>query len=313
MPPHARIFVAAHRVCARPVSDILGRVKSSRFLILPALLGLAFLGAVHPAQQASSPAPAAAQQQANPPANPAVPGQAASANPSTEPSSQAPAPPPVHIGPVIVLDPEHGGADDGARGSNGLMEKDVVLRFAQTLGGELRAQGYRVVMTRTDDSDPSYDDRDAAANMYRDMIFISLHVSTTGTPGTVHAYYYSFWTPIAPAAAPTSGSASKMASNAAPPGWIPWQQAQRGYEDSSHQFADDLQGELAKSFTGSPAKSTGAEVRELRSVAGPAVAVEASSVSVSDPSVLNNMTLPLAAAIIRGIQVYHPRTTQGGS
>lgn len=313
-----RIFDAVHSVCTRLVSDILVPVKLSKFLFIPALLGLACVGVV---QQASGPVPATGQQQNNRPASASPAVQSGSENPPVPPPQQVPAPPPAHIGPVVILDPEHGGADDGARGSNGLMEKDVVLRFAQTLGGELKVQGYRVVMTRTDDSDPSYDDRDATANLYRDMIFISLHVSSTGTPGTVHTYYYSFWTPVPTSSTPTAGSAPQavapgiplLPAPTVPAGWIPWQQAQRGYTDMSHAFADTLQGELSKQFSGSPGKSTGAEVRELRSVTGPAVAVEVSSVAVSDPAILDNMTLPLAAAIVRGIQGYRPRTPQGGS
>lgn len=251
-------------------------------------------------QQAAPPAPPSGQQQKAP----ITPPPAANAPPNLPAQPSTPA----HLGPVVVLDPEHGGSDDGARGNNGLMEKDLVLRFALVLKGELEGLGYRVVMTRTDDSDPTYDDRDATANMYRNMIYISLHVSTTGTPGTVHSYYYSFWTPIVPAA----GAAGSAVATAPPPGWIPWVQAQRGYTEASQQLADDLQGELAKQFAGSPAKSTGAEVRELRSVAGPAAAVEVSSVLAPDPATLTNMAAPLAAAIMRGIEDFRPRTPQGG-
>jgi N-acetylmuramoyl-L-alanine amidase len=303
----------------RLVSAILDPVKIVSFLVFFVLLGVACLLAAQSDQQAN---PAPPQQETNPPTHPESQGQATPENPplpsapAAPEAPQAPPPPPVHIGPVIVLDPAHGGSDYGARGSSGAIEKDVVLRFGQLLRGELQGQGYRVVMTRTDDSDPSYDDRDAAANLYRDMIYISLHVSTTGAPGTARVYYYSFWTPTAGAVAST-GAASRSPTSAvtppAPPGWIPWQIAQRGFQDASRQLADDLQTELSKQFAGSPAKSTAAEVRELRSVVGPAAAVEVSSVQVADPETLANMAQPLAQGILRGLQVYRPRTAQGSS
>jgi N-acetylmuramoyl-L-alanine amidase len=216
---------------------------------------------------------------------------------------------------VVVLDASHGGPDNGARGSGGAIEKDIVLKFAQMVRAVMQSQGYRVVMTRTDDSDPSYDDRAAAANMYRDMVYISLHVGTTGTQGTARAYSYQFWTPVAAAtsASANAGTPSAAAAPAAPPGWIPWQEAQRSYADASHLLADDLQSELAKQFGGSPAKSTQAEVRELRSVAGPAAAIEVSNVMVADPTTLTNMAQPLAVAILHGIQNFRPRSSQGGS
>lgn len=304
------------RATPQSLSDILFRVKLSKVVIFSSLLGLACLGAAQSGQQAAPPAQQSDQQQSIPPSNPPPqqqnPAEIPPPQPTPEIPPQAPPPPPVHLGPVVVVDASHGGPDNGARGSGGAIEKDVVLRFAQALRAQLLPQGYRVVMTRSDDSDPSYDDRNAAANMYRDMVYISLHVSTTGTQGTARAYYYKFWTPPTPEAAATAtGSTASLSPT--PNGWVRWQEAQRGYADASHQFADDLQTELAKQFSGSPAKSTGAEVRELRSVAGPAAAVEVSNIMVADPSTLANMAQPLAAAIGRAVQNFKPRFGQGGS
>lgn len=289
-------------------------MKLSKVVIFSSLLGLACLGAVQSEQQTTPPTQPSDQQQTTSPSNP-PPAQNPAEIPPTQPVPQIPPqapPPPVHFGPVVVVDASHGGPDNGARGSGGAIEKDVVLRFAQALRAQLLSQGYRVVMTRSDDSDPTYDDRDAAANMYRDMVYVSLHVSTTGTQGTARAYYYKFWTPpTAEATAAATGNTASLSTT--PNGWVRWQEAQRGYADASHQFADDLQAELTKQFSESPAKSSGAEVRELRSVAGPAAAVEVSNVMVADPSTLVNMAQPLAAAIARGVQDFKPHSAQGGS
>ncbi|MGB9068507.1 MAG: N-acetylmuramoyl-L-alanine amidase, partial [Candidatus Acidiferrales bacterium] len=157
-------------------SDILLVVRISKFLavILAAVSLLAF-GALDAASQPPRQAPASPAQET--PAPPAV------APP------QAPNPPPVlpPSGPIIVLDPAHGGTDAGARGE-AVAEKDMVLQIARSARAALERQGYRVVMTRNDDSNPSYDDRAAMANGYRDAIFVTLHVASTGTPRTVRTY-----------------------------------------------------------------------------------------------------------------------------
>lgn len=231
---------------------------------------------------------------------------------------------PAHSGPVIVLNPAHGATDTGARGENGIFEKDIVLEFALATRAELQRQGYRVVMTRTDDSNPSYDDRAAIANAFHDFIFVGFHVSSTGTPGTARTYYYQFWNPFtipetAPATAQNaSNAAGKNAQPAATPapapahGLIPWEEAQRPETETSHRLADILQADLAQHFPGSPAVSSAAEVRDLRSVSGPAIDVEISSVAVTDPNSLRAMAAPLAAAVARSIAAFHPASAVGG-
>jgi len=96
-----------------------------------------------------------------------------------QPPAQIVLPAATHPGPVVILNPAHGGADTGARGPSGAIEKDVVLLFARIVRIELERQGYRVVTTRNDDSNPSYDDRAAVANSHRDALFISIHLGST--------------------------------------------------------------------------------------------------------------------------------------
>jgi N-acetylmuramoyl-L-alanine amidase len=241
--------------------------------------------------------------------------------PPTPPQQPAPAlnpaPPaaPVHTGPVIVINAAHGGTDEGARADNGLLEKNVVLIFARMLRGEFERQGFRVVMTRNDDSNPSYEDRAAVANAYRDAIFISLHVSSTGQLGAARTYSYQFSSPavaVSLAAAGPANAAGPAAVSVAPPpsapsvGLMVWEEAQRPYLDSSHRLADALQAALAQKFPGSPATSARFAVRELRSVAAPAIAVEVSSVSAADSNSLLAMGASLAATVARSIQTMRP-------
>lgn len=247
-----------------------------------------------PAQQQPAPqqsAPPSSQQDAPP----------APSTPQQTPPEQTP-PPPVHIGPVIVIDPGHGGTDTGARGTN-LVEKEVVLQVAKILRAELERAGYRVVMTRNDDSNPSYEDRAAAANAFRDPIFISLHVSSTGATGNTRAYFYQFPVPFQATDASLSDRPKQGFRTA-----IPWEEAQRLFSDQSRRLANLLQIELARRFPQSPNAPTPAAVRNLRSVAAPAVAVEISSVSVSDPIALTSLAGPLAASVAKGIAAFRPAT-----
>jgi N-acetylmuramoyl-L-alanine amidase len=259
-------------------------------------------------------APAPAQPTAQPSPGPATP-QTSSGSPSPLPQQAAPAQL-AYSGPVVVLNPAHGGTDTGARGQGGVIEKDIVLQFARVARGELVRQGYRVVLTRDDDSNPSYDDRAAIANSYRDAIFVSIHISSTGTPGTARAYYYQFWRPLP--TAPQSGSSGPEGSrppislSAAPTtALLPWNEAQRPYADVSQRLADQLQIQLSALLSGSPQTSAGVELRGLRSVAAPAVDVEVSSVSVPDVRSLTVMAGPLAVSITKGMQTFRPPNSMG--
>jgi N-acetylmuramoyl-L-alanine amidase len=199
---------------------------------------------------------------------------------------------------VIVIDPGHGGTDTGARGAASFAEKDIVLQFARALRAELERLGYRVVMTRNDDSNPSYDDRAALGNAYPDAVFVSLHVSSTGKIGTARAYYYQM-----PAAAPASSMSSAGLSSP-----IRWENAQRPYAEASRRLANLVQIELSHRFAGSPNAPTPVAVRSLRSVGAPAVAVEISSVAAPDPSAVTALSGPLASSVARGVAAFHPIT-----
>jgi len=241
------------------------------------------------------------------PARPTRPSQQEETQPTPPP--EPPAPVAVPSGPVIVLDPAHGGTDTGARGEGGLAEKDIVLQMARTVRTQLAIQGYRVVMTRKDDSNPSYDDRAAVANAYRNAIFISLHVASTGTSGTVRAYYDQLSLAIPPPPVPATAGMRPLAP---PSSVVLWDLAQQPYIDLSRHLADVTQSQLARSFPGSPVLSTGAAVRALRSVMAPAVAIETSSISGSTPDALAGAAGPISSAIADGISALRQLGPGGG-
>jgi len=86
------------------------------------------------------------------------------------------APPSDDLRPVVVLDPGHGGIDEGAHAPAGEAEKTVVLDFALMLRDKIERMGkYRVEMTRSDDTFVALADRVQIARARRAQLFISLH------------------------------------------------------------------------------------------------------------------------------------------
>jgi N-acetylmuramoyl-L-alanine amidase len=81
--------------------------------------------------------------------------------------------------PLIVIDPGHGGIDSGTRSPDGTLEKNVVLTFANVLGGKLLSTGrYRVVYTRTDDSYVTLGDRVQVGRSQHAALFVSIHINS---------------------------------------------------------------------------------------------------------------------------------------
>ncbi len=190
---------------------------------------------------------------------------------------------------VVVLDPAHGGTDPGARGTGGIRESEIVLSFAMEVRRALEQQGFQVVQTRQANENPSFDDRSATANAQRGAVFVTLHISSTGLPGTARVYVNADLAPVAD-------------SN----GFIPWDRAQVPFLGLSRTFGDFVQGFLAQRFKGSPEMSQTASVRQLRTTAAPAIAVEVSSVTVEDRADLDRMAPGVADAIARGAAAFRP-------
>ena len=79
---------------------------------------------------------------------------------------------------TIVIDPGHGGADAGARGGRGAVEKTLTLDVARRLRTLIEMRlGVRVILTREDDRVVSLDERAAIANNSKADLFLSLHLN----------------------------------------------------------------------------------------------------------------------------------------
>jgi N-acetylmuramoyl-L-alanine amidase len=77
--------------------------------------------------------------------------------------------------PLIVIDPGHGGIDNGTQ-AGGETEKNLVLGFGLALRERIEKSGkYRVVMTRTDDTFIPLSDRVKVARNQSAALFVSIH------------------------------------------------------------------------------------------------------------------------------------------
>ena len=97
-------------------------------------------------------------------------------------------------GKKICLDPGHGGSDPGAVNENyNLQEKDINLDVAYGLKALLEGDGATVVITRTDDSSKSNNDRYTFCNNEQATILVSVHTNSTSDPtmdGSLALYFH---------------------------------------------------------------------------------------------------------------------------
>jgi N-acetylmuramoyl-L-alanine amidase len=99
---------------------------------------------------------------------------------------------------VIVVDPGHGGDDDGAfhhqrvRRNTRIPEKEIVLDIGLQVAAMLRDRGATVVMTREGDSYPELEDRVNLAERSNASLFVSIHADSaqraSASGATVHIY-----------------------------------------------------------------------------------------------------------------------------
>jgi N-acetylmuramoyl-L-alanine amidase len=95
----------------------------------------------------------------------------------------------------VVIDAGHGGHDQGTRGPDGLLEKDLVLDVALRLGKLIEQRmGAEVIYTRSDDTFIPLEERTAIANRNHADLFLSIHANSSPAPEVagVETYYLNF-------------------------------------------------------------------------------------------------------------------------
>jgi N-acetylmuramoyl-L-alanine amidase len=104
--------------------------------------------------------------------------------------SPAPQPAPVAVSTqngqqTIVLDAGHGGSDPGAQRGD-IQEKEMTLAIVQQLQKRLEGQGFKIVMTRVDDTFVSLEDRVKLTNQIMPSAFVSVHINALESTSDIH-------------------------------------------------------------------------------------------------------------------------------
>lgn len=89
---------------------------------------------------------------------------------------------PALAGPVIVVDPGHGGAQGGATSPSGMQEKNLALTLAKKVKKALEQElGATVVLTRDRDALVQLSERVTLANGKKPDLFVSIHANSMPT------------------------------------------------------------------------------------------------------------------------------------
>ena len=87
---------------------------------------------------------------------------------------------------IVLIDAGHGGIDGGAKSKNGTVEKEINLMISKKLKNKLESDGYKVYMTRDEDTELSkkkVEDLDKRCKMKKETkcdVFVSIHQNKFG-------------------------------------------------------------------------------------------------------------------------------------
>jgi len=216
---------------------------------------------------------------------------------------------PVEGLPAVVLDAGHGGQDPGAHSRDGVVERDLVFELEERVRTELVSTNkYRVVLTRSGDADPTFDERAAAANAARPIAFLSFHAGNLGKR-IPRLMVYTYWSPSSRTPSTESDPPARATPRTGGPSeiFVPWMEVHERHLERSRQLADALQSEFGKipgAITGKPVE---APARALRSVDAPAAAIEIGSVApdVNSRSLTNPvLQQQIATAVVRALEAF---------
>ncbi|MCP4180245.1 MAG: N-acetylmuramoyl-L-alanine amidase [bacterium] len=107
---------------------------------------------------------------------------------------------------TIVIDPGHGGKDNGAEG-NRAKEKNITLSIARKLAKILSAKGYKIIMTRNRDVFLQIKNRPKVNDRFGGDLFISIHCNAASPSASGIETFI-----LTPAGASSTYSSKKVAS-----------------------------------------------------------------------------------------------------
>jgi N-acetylmuramoyl-L-alanine amidase len=188
---------------------------------------------------------------------------------------------------TVVLDPGHGGNDQGAVGPSGVLEKNVTLALARLIARELETD-FRVTLTRTEDYGLDIFKRTGTANHEQADLFISLHTGASflhNAKGLTIFYYQGALpeTPQSDPSAPSDGDAAHT----------PWHAIQNRHVTQSARLAETIQKQLLAQATFIESRLQSAPLAVLEGADMPAVLIEIGYLSnpiqekaLKDPAIL---------------------------
>jgi N-acetylmuramoyl-L-alanine amidase len=201
---------------------------------------------------------------------------------------------------TICLDPGHGHQDTGGVFGR-YVEKQYTLPLAEELAGQLEAAGFKVILTRTNDTFVQLEDRPAIANRQKADLFISLHFNI-GPPGEARGVEVYCLTP--PKANSTNtGRLGQISEWGDANGLLPGNRC----DDRNVFLAYQLQKSLVRNLPANDRGLRRARFAVLRTATMPAVLIEGGFLSdaseqakIADPKYRSQ----IAKAILQGVLNY---------
>jgi N-acetylmuramoyl-L-alanine amidase len=232
---------------------------------------------------AIGPATAAQNQTPSPtPSNSPAPTQSPTANASPQASPQE-QPSPKKIAPefLVIIDPSHGGDDNGVTFSPRLLEKDITLAFARELRKELDDRGIAVRLLRENDISLPMEKRAEITNSHHNVVYIGIHAGRPGQGVRVYS-----------ASLPDATAPSR--NNTGP--FVPWSVAQSGALPRSRVLMKAVVNELLRKKL--QAVGLDAPLRPLNNILAPAIAIE---LALANADVRSTESLKMQAVVASSV------------
>ena len=210
---------------------------------------------------------------------------------------------------MVAIDPGHGGAEVGAEGRNGLLEKDLVLSLARRVRELLQERlGLQVILTRDGDRNLALDERTALANNSKADLFVSIHADASPSRDATGSsvYFLSYSSGDAEGEVTSARGRASAVSGGSGLDFILWDMAQASHLSQSSRLAEIFQEELLTA-TGTEKANRGIKQNTfvvLQGATMPAVLVEVGFISNPQEEELlktHEHQERLAEALYRGV------------
>lgn len=224
---------------------------------------------------------------------------------------------------TVVIDPGHGGAEVGAQGPAGTLEKDVTLAFARKLRSALAGLGFQVFLTRDRDQEIDLEQRTAFANNYKADLFISIHANASRSHQAhgSEVYFLAYESTDEESRRLALAEGGELPGVATGPprselALILWDMAQAEHLEDSSALASRLQEELAEVTESQGRGVKQAPFRVLVGAAMPAVLVEVAFISNAEEEKLLTSEAyqnKVVGALTRGVARYESQRERRAS